>query len=488
MMSLARHHDIHQMESHVKRERIPSKDLLHSGLFASHFFDINPDLEPITEPVVVKLFSSKFLNPITAKDERLLVLGLTGSEDGQNRRRKTDFVLVIDRSGSMLYSVNDIVVPGRRRSSPSPSHTPAPAPSPSPSQTPAKIKIRRTKMEMAIEAAKGIFELLDDDEELGIVMFDEIVDIVEEVKPKGAIDRESLFTHLDQIKPRGGTNFGLGLSAALTMIQKCGDKDRNKRVFFLTDATPTVGASADGICKLSEAAFVQSNGRIGVSYCGIGLSFNAATCAELSRAHSTSIYSVSNSVELDDMLTSEFNYLVSPVAFDIRVGISSSDFAIGEVFGGDSDSPHGDSLLEYPTMTASSVGPEGVKGSVLIIHLNPLSAEIPERASIQVTVDWKSIEGNESREEHEYLLNDEQLMLTEKAFALSVYYRTLRQLLPERDLRKEVFTADEIGTLQKLQTFLSSQREEIGVELRNETGLLTQLITKHCAPSPSGPA
>jgi Ca-activated chloride channel family protein len=451
------------MESHVQRERIPSKDLLHNGLFASHFFDINPDLDPITDPVVVKLFSSKFVNPVTTQDERLLVMGLTGSEDGQNRRRKTDFVVVIDRSGSMLYSVNDIVVPGRRRSSGSTTSS----------------TIRRTKMEMTIEAAKGIFDLLEDDEEIGIVMFDEIVDVIEEVKVKGSIDRESLFSRLDEIKPRGGTDFGLGLSAAFAMIQKCNDENRNKRVFFLTDATPTIGASLDGIRELSETAFIESNTRIGVTYCGIGLSFNAAACDALSRAHSTSIYSISNSVELEEMLTSEFNYLVSPVAFDVRVGISSCDYRIGEVFGGDSDSPRGDSLLEFKTMTASSVGPEGVKGSVLIIHLIPVNAQLIDRASIHVTVEWRSIEGNETREEHDYFLNDESLMLTEKAFALSVYYRTLQQLLPERDVRKDVFTAEELGSLQKLQQFLSSQREEIGAALRTETMLVSQLITKH---------
>jgi hypothetical protein len=85
----------------ISRGEIPEKALANGGIFASHSFDINPNREIIADPVALKPFSSKFANPMTGDSEQLLVLGLTGSEDGQNHRRKTDFVLVIDCSGSM---------------------------------------------------------------------------------------------------------------------------------------------------------------------------------------------------------------------------------------------------------------------------------------------------------------------------------------------------------------------------------------------------
>jgi hypothetical protein len=71
-------------------------------------------------------------------------------------------------------------------------------------------------------------------------MFDEIVDVIEEVKPKGIVDREGLFSKVDTIEPRGKTNFGLGLSAAISMLQRCSNKERNQRILFLADACPTV--------------------------------------------------------------------------------------------------------------------------------------------------------------------------------------------------------------------------------------------------------
>jgi hypothetical protein len=85
MESLSAFDDIDQIQNYVQQARIPSKALLHSGLFASHFFNSNPDLDPITDLVTTKLFSSKFENPISGQEDRSLVVGLTGSEDGRNR-------------------------------------------------------------------------------------------------------------------------------------------------------------------------------------------------------------------------------------------------------------------------------------------------------------------------------------------------------------------------------------------------------------------
>jgi hypothetical protein len=69
-------------------------------------------------------------------------------------------------------------------------------------------------------------------------MFDENVDIIEEVKPKGTVDREGLFPRLDTVELRGTTNSGLRLSVAMSMLQCCSNKERNQRILFLTDACP----------------------------------------------------------------------------------------------------------------------------------------------------------------------------------------------------------------------------------------------------------
>jgi hypothetical protein len=460
MRCLSRFRDTRQVGHYVEKGHIPSKEILNSGLFASHYFDINPELEPITELCIAKPFSSKFTNPIDGKDERVLVLGVTGTGDGENHREKTDFVLVIDHSGSMSSGLNDIAGDSKSGSNPN--------------------KVCRTTMELAIEATKRIFDLVDSDEEIGILMFDGVVEVVEEMKPKSSIDRSTLFERLDDIHPRGSTDFGVGLSAAVSMFEQSRKKNPNQRILFLTDAIPTVGASTQAIREMGETAFLASHGRLGVTYWGIGFSFDAGSCAELSRGHSTSVSSISTSAELDETLRTNFNYQVSPIAFDVRIGLSSQNYSISEVYGGDSDCQKGDSLLEFRTLTASEVGFEGTKGSVLIIHLQPLHSDISSRSSVEISIELTPFGGTERvRQIYEYFLNEEPIAVTEKAYALSVYYRTLQGILPERNVMKAKFTPDEVLTLIKLQSFLKSQRPEITTRLGREIKVVDDLIANH---------
>jgi hypothetical protein len=67
----------------------------------------------------------------------------------------------------------------------------------------------RTKMMLVIDAAKGIFDLLEDGEEIGIAIFDTVVEVIEKVNLKGSIDQKALFRTLDTILPRGRTDCGL---------------------------------------------------------------------------------------------------------------------------------------------------------------------------------------------------------------------------------------------------------------------------------------
>jgi Ca-activated chloride channel family protein len=470
MMCLSRHRNANQLARSVPAG-IPSKALVHSGIFASHFFDINPDLETITALVAAKLFSSQFTNPLNGNQERILVLGITGSEDGQYRRHKTDFVFVLDKSGSMSTPLgHTFIAMSRGRAS---------------TQSAEK---QRPTMQLTQDAAKGMFDLIDEDEEIGLLVFDHGVAELSPLTVKSEIDRGSLFDRIDAVRPGGSTNFEIALTAAIAMIRRSSNPDRNKRIIFLTDATPTAGGSVEVIRYLSERAFVESKGVVGITYIGVGLSFNAEACAELSRIHSSTVFTIGNWADLAELLKSEFNYLVSPVAFDVRVALSIADYSISEVFGGDSDCQKGEAVLSFRTMTASSIGAEGVKGSVIVIHLTPRA--VMDRSLVHITIEYTPFgEQNPTVQEHEYLLNDDPTPVTEKSYALSVYYRTLQELLPAPHVRKERFEEAEAATLTKLLTFLNSQHEGITTALRAEISTVSGLIAKYCEVGhPSAPA
>jgi hypothetical protein len=173
-------------------------------------------------------------NPIKQTNEHLFVIGVIGSADGQNHRPKTDIVLVIDRSGSMSSGLSDVYAGG--------------------STSRAAQGLSNTKMWLTINAAKDIFDLLDDDECIGIIAFDTELTIVETLKRKTSIDRERLFSELEGVTPRGGTNMEIGLSKAIEMMEMDPNSERNKRILFLTDACPNAGTDEHGLRGMAEQA------------------------------------------------------------------------------------------------------------------------------------------------------------------------------------------------------------------------------------------
>jgi hypothetical protein len=161
---------------------------------------------------------------------------------------------------------------------------------------------------MQIETASSIIKLLDEDEEVGVIVFDEIVDIVQEMRLKRDIDYAELNARLQSIEPRGDMNIGPGMTTGISMLQSDTNVERNKRIIFITDASPTIGEAAPMIQDETEQVFKNSKGMIGVTYIGIGLSFDASVCSELGQAHSTTVVNISNSRELEEMMRTKFNY------------------------------------------------------------------------------------------------------------------------------------------------------------------------------------
>jgi Mg-chelatase subunit ChlD len=116
-----------------------------------------------------------------------------------------------------------------------------------------------------IETASSIIELLDEDEEVGVIVFDEIVDSVHEMRVK-----RGLIARLQSIEPRGDTNIGLGMTIAISILQNGQNVKRKIRIIFIADATPTIGETAPMIRDETKRAFQKPKGMIGVTYIRIG--------------------------------------------------------------------------------------------------------------------------------------------------------------------------------------------------------------------------
>lgn len=445
----------YSLTDYIHSSSIPTKDHVTSGVFSQHFFNINATNDPISDVVDAKFFYSEFHNPVTESNQKYFMIGLASSEDGKNKRDKMDVVIVIDRSGSMGQSLYDTNEKQQE------SH-------------------QKTKMQLTIESTKDIFEIFDEDEEIGIITFDNEIDVIESLKRKSEINKETLFESLNKVHERGGTNMEIGMRTAIQMLLSSPNKDRKKRILFITDDSPNVGMDEHGLKGMAESAYTNSNGTIGITYVGVGLSFNAKVSEELSKVHGTTIFNVNTSRELKETLVNDFNYLVSPIAFDVSVLFETSGLGIDFVYGGDADAVKTEELLHFRTMTASSISEKGVKGCAILIKLKEIKdSSNLDHNSAKIIIKYQPATGNETIKQKVYnasLADDQQQnMAISKAIALAVYYDTLKEVLPA-SFGSKLFTDAEKEKLQKLKEFLEQQSEEIRNDLVNEMSLVKKLV------------
>jgi hypothetical protein len=112
---------------------------------------------------------------------------------------------------------------------------------------PQKVAEKQTKMPLTVEAAESIFAVQDNDEEAGVLVFNTAIDVLQDLKPKHIMAWEALSETLKSFEPRGGTDLGSALSAAIAMFGHSPNHDRNKRIVFLRDASPTTGDNLESI-------------------------------------------------------------------------------------------------------------------------------------------------------------------------------------------------------------------------------------------------
>jgi Ca-activated chloride channel family protein len=444
---------------YVREGRIPSQAHINSGIFATHYFDIKSDLEVIDELVAVKFFSATLPNPLRRRDEHLFVIGLTGSADGKNERPKTDVILVLDRSGSMSSPLKAFSSASGPRASPEP---------------------EQTKMQLTIEAAKQIFDLLDNDECIGVIAFDDRIDVLAPLTPKMTIDRGQLFGSLDLLGPRGGTNMEIGLSSAIEMLQGDPNVDRNKRIIFITDACPNAGTNEYGLRAMAEQAFVSSSGTICVTYVGVGLTFDPAVCSELARVRGTTVFTVNTPGELHQGLVEDFNYTITPIAFDVKVRIESDGAEIdgSRVYGADDDAGKSGSMLEIRTLTASAIRGSGVKGSVIIVFLKDPSGRGLRDTKLRVHVEYlPSGERDVRQRVYESVFKVEANPVVEKAFALAIYFETLKEVLPRHPKPCDSLGPKEMAALSGLRDFLTALPPALRTDLFDELQLVKRIIS-----------
>ncbi|MBL0331856.1 MAG: VWA domain-containing protein [Chlorobi bacterium] len=251
-------------------------------------------------------------------------LGLSsGVKIDEFKRPPLQLCLVIDRSGSMSE------------------------------QTDGSSKV--TKIQAIKTAIVKLLDKLNSDDLLSVVTFENSAEVIIPQTKINSSNKDDLIKAINSINADGGTNIEQGLFMGYELLEQLPEVNgTNKRIMLFTDAQPNSGAT-DSV-SFTSIIKKYSDKKIGFSAFGVGLDFGQELIYNISKLRGANYFYLENSDKISKVFDKEFDFLVTPIVFDLNVKITTPQgLKLKAVYGlpnwkeGDKDAN-----LEIPTVFFSS--------------------------------------------------------------------------------------------------------------------------------------
>lgn len=369
--------DTNNFRENIKNGYLPLEtDITYEGLYYNYYFDTGKAqaCEKLFCPSYSKAVSK---DPFSEKDEYFLTVGLnSGIKESDFDRKKLNLVVVMDISGSMGSPFNQYYYDQFGNY-----------------QTPnaeEQQEMSKTKMRVATESLVAMTKHLRSDDRFGVVLFDDYAYTAKPLSLVGKTDMDKIRGHILDISEQGGTNMESGINEGTSLFKELKEANQNEyenRIIFITDAQPNMGGTSQG----GFMNLVQQNDgdKIYMTFIGVGVDFNTELIESITKVRGANYYSVHSSQEFAKRMDDEFNYMVTPLVFNLELNMKSSGFEIMKVYGSpEADTATGE-LMKVSTLFASATSEEGTKGGIVLLHLK----KINDNATITLSTSYEDRKG-----------------------------------------------------------------------------------------------
>ncbi len=350
--------DINNFRENIEQNYLPlPTDITYEGLFYDYYFDTgkSKECQKLFCPSYSYAFSS---DPFSKKPEQYLSVGLnSGITDFQ--RKKLNLVVVLDYSGSMGSPFDRYYYDrfGNRVEL-------------------TTEESGKTKMEIADQSVIALLNHLKEDDRFGLVIFSDEAFLVDPLSSMGDKDLDKLKEHILNIKEYSGTYMEAGMEKGTSLLDKYLEADRSlyeNRIIFLTDAMPNIGETGES--ELLRMLEDNANNGIYTTFIGIGVDFNTELVEKITKIKGANYYSVHSSGEFKERMDDEFDFMVTPLVFDLQLNLDAPGYEIEKVYG----SPEADlatgEIMKVNTLFPSRTEEGQVKGGMVLIKLRKISPE-----------------------------------------------------------------------------------------------------------------
>jgi Ca-activated chloride channel family protein len=236
--------------------------------------------------------------------------------------------------------------------------------------------------------------------------------------------------HIHEITAGGSTNLADGFEAAVDMlVDETPQADSEQRVVFMTDMMPNAGATGeDALTELFAEAAVEG---IHTTFVGMGLDANAELAETLSGIRGANHYFIHSAEEFKQRLGDEFDYMVTPLVYDLTLEVEADGYEIAAVHGSPTAEDATERLMHVGTLFPSAKQEGEARGGVILVRLTQTSSD----PDLELQASWTERNGGQHTERVSVTVPGTTETYghngVRKAIALARYARSLRSWASE---------------------------------------------------------
>jgi len=407
--------DVNNFKENIKRGYLPKlNSITYEGQFYQHYFDTGLNGKECKELFCPSYSSAKRVNIFDKNQEYFLSVGLnSGIKANDFKRKKLNLVIVLDISGSMGSRFDKYYYDKK-----------------SGKRVENKEESSKKKIEIATESIVAMLSHLKDSDRVGIVLFDDNAYLAKPLREVKYTDKEAIKKHILEIKEQGGTNWSAGYKKALELFNTIDlSKDYENRIVFLTDAMPNSGELRKD--KLFGMAKKASKKGIHTTFVGIGVDFNNDLVEYVTKTKGANYFSVHSSSEFKKRLDKEFDYMVTPLVYDLVLELESKSYKIDAVYGSPEAKLATGEIMRVNTLFPSSRENGKTRGGIILLKLKKENNSSNE--AIKLKVSYKDIDNNSYSNEQSVKFKDKKVYYDNlgirKAILVSDYVTIIKNWL-----------------------------------------------------------
>ncbi len=370
--------DINNFRQNILNNYLPlPTDITYEGLFYDYYFDTGKQ-KSCAEIFCPSYTTAISKDPFSGEPEYYLSVGLnSGLKESDFRRKKLNLVVVLDISGSMSSSFDRYYYDRFGNQNEVSDSDP---------------DASKSKMEVATKSIAALLTHLSADDNFGMVLFDGQSYLAKPMRPVGETDMQKITEHILALTPQGSTNMEAGLTAATKLFAGMKNADQSvyeNRIIFLTDAMPnTADTSERGLLGITQK---NAKNTVYTTFIGIGVDFNTALVESITKIRGANYYSVHFAQQFKERMDAEFEFMVTPLVFDVKLALDAHGFEIEKVYGSpEADEATGE-IMKINTLFPSKKEHGQTKGGLVLLKLRKIS----ENPSLKLTVRYQDRQGKE---------------------------------------------------------------------------------------------